>query len=454
MAQESRAASAYDGDTALIADDPRGEPMTVGDLASLDRFEAALADVLGYRGDPIGKAEAAVEADPALVLGHLLCAHVLIFALQPSFTGKAAASLDAAEGLMAGATERERLHLAAGRAWLAGELDRCCALFDQVLERHPRDLLALMFAHQADFFAGRTEALRSRPVAALADWPVDLPGRSKVEAMLAFGCEEGGDYARAEALGRAAVAADPNDVWGIHAVAHVLEMQGRDEEGIAWYREREPDWAPSNFFAIHNAWHWALFHLDLVDGAGALAVYDRLIRPTRQSILLNLCDAAALLWRLELAGTEVGDRWAELGELAARHALSRLHVFDDVHLALAYAGSGQEVALGQLLGSLAGTAAGQGQYAEMTRRVGLPAAKAVAAFARGDHARVVERLLALRPYVRLMTGSHAQREVLELTLIEAAIRDRQTSLARALLEPRLARKPHSRLVRRDLARLS
>ena len=46
-----------------------------------------------------------------------------------------------------------------------------------------------------------------------------------------------------------------------------------------------------------------------------------------------------------------------------------------------------------------------------------------------------------------MTGSAAQRDVLELTLIEAALRDGQVSLARELLEPRLARKPGSAQIR-------
>ena len=68
------------------------------------------------------------------------------------------------------------------------------------------------------------------------------------------------------------------------------------------------------------------------------------------------------------------------------------------------------------------------------------------------YAAAVERLLALRPHARLMTGSAAQRDILELTLIEAALRDGQRSLARDLLAARLERKPESAQVRRDLAR--
>ena len=438
----------------MLTRDPRGEPMTVGDpAASPGRFEAALGDVLGFAGDPIGKMDAALAADPLLILGHLLRAHTFLFALQPGFGAKAAPSIAAAEALAARATGRERLHLAAAKAWAAGDLSGACAAFDAVLAAHPRDLLAMMFAHQADFFAGRTEALEARPRAALAGWPSDLPGHAYVQSMLAFGLEEAGSYAEAEALGREAVARNLRDVWGVHAVGHVLEMQGRDEEGIAWYAERERDWAaPGCFFAVHNAWHLALYHVDREDSAAALAAYDRLLRPGRRSILLNLCDAASLLWRLDLVGVDVGGRWDELADLVAPHTLARVHVFDDVHMAIALAAAGRDFALQELLRSLEEQSQGEGDQARMTRLVGLPAARAMAAFAHGAYAAAIDQLLSLRPHARLMTGSHAQRDVLELTLVEAAIRDRQLGLARELLGARLERKPASARTRRDLGR--
>ena len=84
--------------------------------------------------------------------------------------------------------------------------------------------------------------------------------------------------------------------------------------------------------------------------------------------------------------------------------------------------------------------------------IGLPATRAVAAFAQGAYAEAAALLLAARPQAGLMTGSHAQRDVLELTLIEAALRVGELSLAAALLVPRLARKPRSARTRHDLGR--
>ncbi len=435
----------------MLMRDPRGVAMTVGDGASVQRYEAALLDVLGYAGDPIGKIEAALADDPLLVMGHLLRAHTFLFALQPGFGAKAAASIAAARELTAAASPRERLHLAAAEAWARGDYAGAIAAFDGVLAEHPRDLTALMFAHQADFFGGEAPIVR-RPAAAIEHWDGSLPGHGFVQSMLAFGLEEAGDYAAAEPLGRAAVASNPKDVWGIHAVGHVLEMQGRDAEGIDWYQAREGDWEPGCYFAVHNAWHLSLYHVDREDHAAALAVYDRLLRPGRRSILLNLCDATALLWRLHLAGVAVGGRWEEVADLMVPHALTRVHVFDDVHLAIAFAAAGRDFALKELLRSLAEQARGEDEPAARARQVTLPAAQAMAAFAHGAHAAAVERLLALRPQARLMTGSAAQRDILELTLIEAALRDGQRGLARELLAPRLERKPASAQIKRDLAR--
>jgi hypothetical protein len=431
--------------------DPRGVTITVGDAASPARYEAALFDVLGYAGDPIGKIEAALADDPLLVMGHLLRAHTFLFALQPGFAAKAATSIAAVRELAAAASPRERLHLTAAEAWARGDYAGAIVAFDAVLAEHPRDLAALMFAHQADFFGGDAPIVR-RPAAALPYWDGTLPGYGYVQSMLAFGLEEEGDYPAAESLGRAAVSANPKDVWGIHAVGHVLEMQGRDAEGIAWYEAREADWAPGCYFAVHNAWHLSLYHVDREDPAAALAVYDRLLRPGKRSILLNLCDATALLWRLTLAGIDVGGRWQEVADLMVPHALSRVHVFDDVHLAIAFAASGRDFALKELLRSLDEQARGQGEPAARARQVALPAAQAMAAFTHGAYAAAVERLLALRPQARLMTGSAAQRDILELTLIEAALRCGQFGLARDLLSPRLQRKPASAQIRRDMAR--
>ena len=88
----------------------------------------------------------------------------------------------------------------------------------------------------------------------------------------------------------------------------------------------------------------------------------------------------------------------------------------------------------------------------MTRNVGLPLAKAMLAFADGDYARTIELGLPVRDRAHTFGGSHAQRDVITLTLIEAALRSNRRSLARHLISERTTQKPQSAWGWRLLAR--
>jgi hypothetical protein len=104
--------------------------------------------------------------------------------------------------------------------------------------------------------------LRNRVTRVLPHWDASVPGYSYVLGMHAFGLEEMNQYSQAEAEARRALELERKDGWAVHAATHVMEMQGRIDEGIAWLETREPDWAPDNGFAFHNWWHLALFYLD------------------------------------------------------------------------------------------------------------------------------------------------------------------------------------------------
>jgi hypothetical protein len=79
----------------------------------------------------------------------------------------------------------------------------------------------------------------------------------------------------------------------------------------------------------------------------------------------------------------------------------------------------------------------------MTRDVGLPVAHALLAFAREDYGLTVNLLRDVRLIAHRFGGSHAQRDVLALTLVEAALRDGARSLAKVLTAERMGLKPNS-----------
>ena len=79
---------------------------------------------------------------------------------------------------------------------------------------------------------------------------------------------------------------------------------------------------------------------------------------------------------------------------------------------------------------------GPGDNAYFTREVGLPVAEAIGAYGRGDYGRTVELLRGVRNKAARFGGSHAQRDLLDLTLIAAAAKSGDRSLETALLAER------------------
>jgi len=300
---------------------------------------------------------------------------------------------------------------------------------------YPHDMLALQAGQQIDFFTGDARMLRDRIARVLPDWSPEVPGYHALLGLYAFGLEETGDYRLAERYGREAIALQPDDAWAQHAVAHVLEMQGRREEGIAWMRGN-PAWQQDSMLAVHNWWHLSLHHIELDDCDAALALFDGPVNGRHSTLALELIDASALLWRLQLRGVDVGERWAGVAERWAAMAADGNYAFNDFHAAMAFACAGRDDLLGLLREAQRRACARDDDNARFTSQIGAPGVEAVVAFVEGDHGRCVERLRAIRNQAQRFGGSHAQRDLVDQTLIAAAERGGQQRLARALQRER------------------
>jgi tetratricopeptide (TPR) repeat protein len=281
-----------------------------------------------------------------------------------------------------------------------------------------------------------------------------VPGFGFVLGCHAFGLEEAGDYAAAERAGRRAIELNRADIWAAHAVAHVLEMQNRTREGVAWVDALDPEWGNTNNFVFHIRWHRCLFHLDREDYERVLDLYDREIRAESTDEYLDITNAVALLWRLEQAGVDVGSRWAELRERSTVRSDDHLLVFADIHYAMALAtdqADGMDAwrKSAEEFGRQCGVI-----QADVMAESGLALGEAALAHRRGEHARVLELLSPLRGSIRRIGGSHAQRDLFEQMLIDSAIRSNRTELARALLSERLTLRPDNLWGWRQLAKLA
>jgi tetratricopeptide (TPR) repeat protein len=430
------------------AEDARGVPVSCSNPAALELYERALVAFQTYVGDPIATIDEALKHAPDFVLGHIFRATALMTFAERRFAEQARVSLTSAEALLPRANSRERELAAAARALVDGDWSGGCAMFDRVLVTQPRDALAIQAAHLMDFLRGDSQNLRNRVGRVLPHWDQSVPGYSYVLGMYAFGLEECNQYPQAEDAARRALEIDPKDGWAVHAGAHVMEMQGRIDEGIAWLASREPDWAPDNGFAYHNHWHLALFHLDQEHHADALAVFDGRIHRERPDSAFQLLDGTALLWRLWLEGVDIGaraepiaDNWA--GRLATERGF---YVFNDAHAMMAFTMAGRETEAAGLLADLDWTLRNvTGTNRMMTNDVGLAVCRAIHGFGRGRYADVIRELEPVRDIASRFGGSHAQRDLLTLTLIEAAIRDGQPALARHYIAERITQKPASHL---------
>ncbi len=423
--------------------DRLGNPLSCT-AAAVPGLEAAIAKLHAYQADPIADIDAVIAAHPDCVMAHAFRAAAIATALDAAFAAELQASLGKAVALAPRGNAREQGHIAAARALADGDIEGAAEGWGRVAIAWPRDLLAVQLAQVCDFFLGYSHMLRDRVARVLPHWQPGMPGYGFLLGMQAFGLEESGDYARAEAAGRQAVVLNPQDGWGAHAVAHVLEMTGRAEEGVGYLRATSAGWAPGSMFAYHNWWHLALFHLDRGEMTEVLRLFDENVSGGGFGQALELVDGAALLWRLHAMGAEVGDRWSSVARGWRQRTADGIYAFNDVHAMAAFVATGDTAAQAEQLATLERAAAqGRGTNAMMAREVGLPAARGLIAFGQGDHAGAIAHLLPLRGKANRFGGSHAQRDLLSWTLVEAALRAGDGPMAEALVAERLAQKPAS-----------
>jgi hypothetical protein len=425
--------------------DSQGNRLSGANAASLGHYETALRQLRCYIGDPVASVDAALKESPDFVMGHVLKGYLHLIGTEPLAIPVAQECHAAAARLPA--TAREKSHVEAVRLLMGGHWRAAGRVLEDIAIEHPHDGLALQIGHLIDFFVGDARMLRDRIGRAMPAWNKDLPGYHAVLSMHAFGLEETGDYKRAEEQGRHGQALEPRDGWAQHAVAHVMEMQGRQRDGIAWMRANPEAWSHESFFAVHNWWHLALYHLDLGEIDEVLALFDGPIFGARSKVVMDMVDVSALLWRLYLRGIDVGNRWDAIADNWAPVAQAGNYAFNDAHAMMAFVGAGRTQAARELLAAQDAAQKEAEDDMAIFLSVGRPLTQGIKAFGDGNYAETIRLLRPIRNSANRFGGSHAQRDLIDLTLIEAALRAHQHGLAAALSAERLDLRPTSPLAR-------
>ncbi|MDW4499118.1 tetratricopeptide repeat protein [Sulfitobacter sp. D35] len=417
-------------------------PVSVSSPEALGHWNALVLAFLAHGSETPEHLGRLLKADPQLAMAHAARGLFSLMLGRAEMIPVAREALAAAHKATAarGANRRERAWIAALDHWLDGRPGAAIQSIEDTLDRDPGDTISAKVSHAIRFILGDKDGMRRSIERVLPAHDADHACRGYALGCHAFALEEAGEYAAAETTGREALVHAPDDAWGLHAVAHVYDMTARPSLGIRLIEDHATAWSHCNNFRYHVWWHKALLHLDRGECDVALGLYDSQVRRDKTDDYRDIANATSLLMRLELEGTEVGRRWEELADLAEKRTGDGCLVFADLHYMLALAGAGRDDAQGDMAARFARDAAKPG---EMNRRVADPGQAALAglnAFAEGRYSAAFADLLAARPSMQSIGGSHAQRDVFERITIDAGLRAGQHDKAEQVLKDRLGRR--------------
>ncbi len=429
-----------------MSTDLHGLPLTAPSSAAAEAFNLTVQRYLAYRADTAIPLFESLAREPMFAMGQCLKGYLMLLGFKQAQVPTAVAALRegqrAAQAAGAGITERERAHLAALQAWTEGHLNRAIALWEQILREHPTDLIAFRLVHFNAFWLGRPALMLASVEQVRPHWHAELAAWGTMLGCHCFALEENDRHADAEPHGRQAVALNPADLWSTHAVAHVLEMQGRSREGIEFLSGLAPNWAAGNNLIHHLWWHRGMMHLGLGDTAAMLELYDTRFRnlespltKAQPDVYIDLQNAVSALYRLQHLGVDVGGRWRELADQAQARIGDCLSAFSLPHFMMALLADGRFDAAAESIAAMRAFGAGPDDNAPVVAEVAVPLAEAMLLDA---HHRAADALDRLRPVLRRMNelgGSHAQQEVLSLFALRVARAAHSPEDERAVLAP-------------------
>lgn len=418
--------------------------VSLTDPAALAAWNGAVHGVLAH-GQETGRHVATLtERAPDFVMGHALRGLAcLMLGRRELYAAARAAAAEARRALaLGGATRREQLWCAALDDWLAGRPTASIARMEEALRLNPIDTISMKLSQGIRFMLGDHHGMRRSIERVVPAYDQSHPLYGYALGCLSFALEETVSYAHAEHAGLLGLQFARDDAWGLHAVAHVYDMTHMTRRGIALIDDNAGAWTHCNNFRFHVWWHKALLHLDLGDHAAVLDLYDTKIRDEKTDDYRDVSNATSLLMRLEFEGVPVGDRWAELADLAETRMDDGCLAFADMHYMLALVGDMRSDAAARMTARVAQHGLGQdGRVGDMEAAIADPGAamaQGLLEFGAARYDEAFSQLKAAQPKFQRLGGSHAQRDIFERLTIEAGLRAGRLAEAEALLQARTA----------------
>lgn len=421
-----------------------GVEFTAASEAAVEAFDATVESYSSFSRDIGTRLKATFDADPAMPMAHVLKGCFFQYMAVPWALAKTPEIVARLRGGMDKLSGREQMHVLGLEAWMKGDLRGAIRIYESVLLDHPRDFLALKLVNFFHFYLGDSRNVRDCVARVLHAWHSSLPFHGFVMSLYAFGLEETGRYSLAEHIARAALEANPRDAWAVHTVAHCMEARDRFQDGIDFMEQTETSWSAGNNFRYHLWWHRLLLHLGKGETEAVLELYDRKLWDPESDEYLDLTNDVSILQRLEIVGVDVGARWQPLADKIEKLCSVRYFAFIDAHYLLALAAADRVQRARLMLEEMKAHASSErSTVAEVTNRVGLALCEGLLQYRVQNFDRAVDCILPVRDQIRLIGGSHAQRDLFDLVLADAAIKAKRHSLARALLSERFQAHPRN-----------
>ena len=425
--------------TARTLTDSLGNTTTLHDAGSASALNDFVEGFIACEARAVNVLNAATDTSAIL---QACCAALHMFAESADAPRNARPFIDQALAHAPEASEREQRFVAAVAAWVDGDMPRAIALHKEQARLFPRDLASIKLGQYHLFNRGDSPGmlrLALQAVPAAADVPY-------LHGMLAFGWEQCHLLDRAEASARHAVDMCRKEPWAHHALAHVMLTQGRIREGTDFMASVSDTWTGLNSFMVtHNWWHQALFLLEQDRQAEVLALYDHQVWGVVKEYTQDQINAVSLLARLELAGVDVGNRWADVADHLALRLSDHVLPFLDLQYLYGLARAGRTEAARTLLKNTEVHAATRTEAHERTvwQQVCVPAAHGLLAHAQGDWATAAQQLGIALPRLVEIGGSHAQRDLFHQIWLDALQRNGQWAAVQNLLQPQVNAQPES-----------
>ena len=301
-----------------------------------------------FRADAMQNINASIEADANYCLPRIVKASMLQGSNDAHFDDDIAKLIEQSLQLLPAGASREASLLEAVTLASAGRSVEAAIIYEQMLSESPDDLFLHVLAQEQIFWLGEPQWMRDITERAAPAWTETHKDYGPLLSLRAFANEEAGYLKEAELFGRTAIEIDPSDIWGAHAVAHVLVMKGEMQNGIDWLEGLSGNWEHANQMRHHLWWHLCLFLLELGDHKRIILLLDSEIRNLNSPLVkaspaatIDICNYSSLLMRLELYDVDVSSHWQNLFAICSGRVTNHGSAFSNIHDMMVLSASGK-----------------------------------------------------------------------------------------------------------------